>query len=83
MTPIKKYPDAVDWDIDSILANVMLQCKMFNEAIPFFTRLQDDTAVPQEDRRISAFNVAYCLFMAGHYSEAEKKAEAYVKPLFP
>ena len=75
----KKYPDAVDWDIDSILANVMLQCKMFNEAIPFFTRLQDDTAVPQEDRRISAFNVAYCLFMAGHYSEAEKKAEAYVK----
>ncbi len=74
----KKYPDAVDWDIDSILANVMLQCKLYNEAIPFFSRLQDDPAVPQEDRRIAAFNVAYCLFMAGHYSEAEKKADAYV-----
>ena len=74
-----KYPDAVDWDIDSILANVMLQCKLFNEAIPFFSRLQDDPDVPQEDRRLSAFNVAYCLFMAGHYSEAEKKAGAYVK----
>ena len=74
----KKYPDAVDWDIDSILANVLLQCKLYNEAIPFYSRLQDDPAVPQEDRRIAAFNVAYCLCMAGHYSEAEKKAEAYV-----
>ena len=74
----KKYPDAVDWDIDSILANVLLQCKLYNEAIPFYSRLQDDPAVPQEDRRIAAFNVAYCLCMAGHYSEAEKKAAAYV-----
>ena len=75
----RKYPDAVDWDIDSILANALLQCKHYNEAIPFYSRLQDDPAVPQEDRRIAAFNVAYCLCMAGHYSEAEKRAEAYVK----
>lgn len=74
----QRYPDVDDYDIDFSQANALLNLKHFNEAIPFFQRVEGDTNVPDRMRQDSCYASVYCHFMAAQFTASDIKAEDFL-----
>lgn len=72
------YPDVVNHDIDFTQAYALFKCKRFNEALPLFLRVGEDTDSPAQMRMEASYYSIYCQMMVGHFTVAEKAASSFI-----
>ena len=76
---LRRYPDAVDYEVDYNLARAYFQTQRYEQALPYFNRVEVDPKVPSHIRQGAALYSLYCLMMARHLAEAEKKAADFLE----
>ena len=76
---LRRYPDAVDYEVDYNLARAYFQTQRYEQALPYFNRVEVDPQVPSHIRQAAALYSLYCLMMAQHLAEAEKKAADFLE----
>ena len=75
----EKYPNENNSEIDYWQAIALMECKRYNEALPFFQRLASDAKASQETKMSGHYFSIYCMLHSGNYAEAASQANDFAK----
>ncbi|MBR0459744.1 MAG: hypothetical protein IJJ26_10950 [Victivallales bacterium] len=74
----QRYPDTDDHEMDYYQAYALQELKRYEEALPFFQRVEENPKAPARIRQDAAYYSLFCLMMAGHMTVAEQKTEEFL-----
>ncbi len=75
----EKYPNENNSEIDYWQAFALMECKRYNEALPFFQRIVSDANASQETRMSGHYYSIYCMLHSGNYAETASQANDFAK----
>ena len=76
----KRYPP--DYEVDYTHAFALMQCKRYDEALPFFERCAAATKCPQHTVLNARYFSVFCLMQASHHAETVQVADTFLR-LYP
>ena len=75
----EKYPNENNSEIDYWQACALMECKRYNEALPFFQRIASDAKASQETRMSGHYYSIYCMLHSGNYAETASQANDFAR----
>lgn len=78
----KRYPTPSDYEVDYTHAFALMQCKRYDEALPFFERCASVPKCPKHTVLNARYFSVFCLMQASHHAEAVRAADTFLS-LYP